>query len=105
MKKASADYPDYVKITLDIEKGIVALGGEYHYDAEQVLLEKNSKQKDIWGGGLDLISQELDTVAMINIRPNRNPHQEIQNEKIKNKFLSLTYKFLKKYAKKPASLF
>lgn|SRR3972149_822847 len=104
IKKASTDYPNYVKITIDIDKELVAIGGEYHADAEKKLLELGAKQKNIWGGGLDLITKELETIAMINVRARLNPHQDIQTPNIKAKFLSLAYKFLKKYAKKPTLL-
>ncbi len=89
---------------MDIENELVIIGGEYHFDAEQELLDKGSKQTNIWGGGLDLITKELNTIAMINIRTRINPHQEIQDDKIKKKFFTIAYKFLKNYAKKPALL-
>jgi len=104
IKKASGDYPNYVKITIDVVKEKVIIGGEYHFDAEQLLLNEGSNQKNIWGGGLDLITKNLETIAMINIRTRINPHQEIQNESIRKIFLTIAYKFLKKYAKKPAFL-
>ena len=40
--KAREEYPEYIKITADLEKRIVAIGGEYHADAEQILI-KNFK--------------------------------------------------------------
>ncbi len=35
--KARGEYRDYIKITIDLSKKIVAIGGEYHADAEEVL--------------------------------------------------------------------
>lgn len=104
IKNASADYPNYVKITIDIEKEIVIIGGEYHFDAEQFLLNQGSGQKNIWGGGLDLITKEMNTIAMLNVRPKINPHQDIQNISIKKNFIKIAYKYLHKYAKKPEIL-
>jgi len=40
----------YIKLAVDIERGILAGGGELHADCEAVLLENGSKQVDIWGG-------------------------------------------------------
>ena len=38
-----------VKYVVDVERGVVAIGGELHADAEQVLLEQGSRQADLWG--------------------------------------------------------
>jgi len=37
----------YIKLAVEIERGILAGGGELHADCEAVLLEKGSKQVDI----------------------------------------------------------
>ena len=104
IKKASEHYPNYIKITIDLANEVVALGGEYHYDAEQVLLKQGSKQADIWGGGLELTSKCLETYAMINVRAKINPSQDICDTSIKKKFLEIAYKFLSNYAAKPPLL-
>lgn len=101
IEKASQEYKTYIKITIDIEREIVAIGGEYHFDAEQELLKSGSKQEAIWGGGLELSSKTLETLAMVNVRANNNPHQDIQNPEIKKKFLEIAYRFLASYANKP----
>lgn len=104
IKKASSDYPNYVKITIDIGNKHVVIGGEYHYDAEQLLLDNGSQQKNIWGGGLELSSRTLETIAMINVQPRKNAHQEIQDLNIKKIFLEIAYKYLSEYADKPTIL-
>lgn len=104
IKQASQHYPNYIKITIDMEKETVALGGEYHFDAEQQLLKLGSKQADIWGGGLELTSKCLETYAMINVRAKINPSQDICDSSIKKHFLEIAYKFLSNYAAKPQIL-
>lgn len=89
LKKASHDYKTYIKITVDIEKKIIAIGGEYHADAEKLLLENGSLQKNIWGGGVDLILKRFETNAMINLRPTQNSSTEILDEKTREKFLKI----------------
>jgi hypothetical protein len=42
-------FEDMVKYVVDIERKVVAVGGELHADAEEVLLESGSHQSDIWG--------------------------------------------------------
>lgn len=39
----------YIKLSVDVEREILAGGGEYHADCEEVLLEDGSRQEDIWG--------------------------------------------------------
>jgi hypothetical protein len=38
----------YIKLAVDVERNILAGGGEYHADCEEVLLENGSRQEDIW---------------------------------------------------------
>jgi len=95
--KASQDYETYIKITIDIEKKVIALGGEYHADAEKLLLESGSKQDDIWGGGINLNTKEFETNAMVNIRAGKNDTIEILDEKIKSVFLQIAKEVLKEY--------
>ncbi len=42
-------FGDMVKYVVDVERGVVALGGELAAGAEQVLLEQGSRQADLWG--------------------------------------------------------
>ncbi len=39
----------YIKLAVDIQRGILAGGGELHADCEQVLLEDGSEQAYVWG--------------------------------------------------------
>lgn len=90
LKKASEDYLDYVKVVIDIENEKMAIGGEWHADAEKILLENGSRQDNIWGGGIDLKNKKVETIALINIRPRlRNDSQEILDQKIKGKFVEI----------------
>ena len=36
-QKALEDYEDYIKVVVDIEKDVLAVGGEYHIDGEEFL--------------------------------------------------------------------
>ncbi|MBI3251751.1 MAG: hypothetical protein HYZ52_00305 [Candidatus Omnitrophica bacterium] len=78
-------FSDMVKFVVDIEKGVVALGGELHSDAEALLLEKGCLQKNLWGGNLypDLPGEgRIVYTSMINIRPSAgNRSMELKDEK------------------------
>lgn len=90
LNKARENYHDYIKITVDFAQEIIALGGEYHADAEKILIEKyGSKQQDIWGGGYNINLDKVETNAIINIRQPINDSTEIINPEIRQKFLEL----------------
>ncbi|MEX0621909.1 MAG: DUF5674 family protein [Candidatus Woykebacteria bacterium] len=96
IKRASEKFETYIKTVIDIEKKICSAGADRHFESEQILLKDGSKQKDIWGGGVDLETEEIDFNAFINIRPNdNNTSNEIQNAKIRDKYKKLTEYFFK----------
>ena len=99
-EKAKKDYLTYIKITMDIEEKRVILGGEYHADAERLLLETGSRQEDIWGGGVNLETGQFETNAIINLRAGENNSAEILDSEKRKKFLLLAQKILKGYVKK-----
>ena len=82
---ASENYPHYIKVVVDIERGILAAGGEWHADAEAVLLENGSKQVDLWGGGVDLITKDIEFTSLINTRPGVSNSQEVLDMTIRRK--------------------
>ncbi len=82
---AKEDYGDYIKFVVDVETWKLAIGGEWHVDAEKVLLENGSRQDNLWGGGINLVSKEIDFKSLINTRPNFNNSQEVIDEKIRHR--------------------
>ncbi len=80
-------YGDYVKVTVDVEKEWVIAGGELHADGEKTLLGKGCKQDNIWGGGINMVDKQIDTTAVLNIRPRLgNDNLEILDSAIRKKF-------------------
>jgi len=87
IKKMAEDFEGFIKVVVDINRGIAAGGGERHFDAEQMLLSEGSKQSDLWGGGLDLETKEIDYNSMINLRPGQdNPSRDILSLEIRKQF-------------------
>ena len=39
----------YIKLAVDVERQVLAGGGELHADCEAILLRDGSKQENIWG--------------------------------------------------------
>ena len=58
----------YVKLAVDLERGILAGGGALHADCEAVLLEDGGRQEDIWGADWVPSAQQVTFESLINIR-------------------------------------
>lgn len=68
----------YIKLAVDIRRGVLAGGGIMHADCEALLLEDGSQQNDVWGADWEPGSRQVIFEALINIRPRQNnPSMEI----------------------------
>ena len=80
---------------VDIERGILAGGAERHVGEEKALLNDGSKQKELWGGGIDHETDDIDYNSVINLRPNQdNPSRDILDKKIRDEFAKIVRKLL-----------
>lgn len=88
----------FVKGVVDIERGIIALGGDWHMDANTVLLSDGSKQENLWGFNIypDKIGGEaIEYDSLINIRPSQNNRtRELQDEGRRNAVRVFVAKFV-----------
>jgi hypothetical protein len=86
-------YVEMVKGVADIERGIIALGGEWHMDANNVLIEDGSKQPNLWGFNVYLKKskeERLEYNSLINIRPNQgNNDMEIESVETRNTIFAI----------------
>jgi hypothetical protein len=86
-------YIEMVKGVADIERDIIALGGEWHVDANQVLIQDGSSQENLWGFNIYVKKNKEDRLeynSLINIRPlQNNRSMEIENENIKQKVFEI----------------
>ena len=62
-------YVGYTKVAVDIDRKVLAAGGEYHIDCEEALLSDGSRQSDLWGGGFRFDHNEVDFMALTNYKP------------------------------------
>uniref|UniRef100_A0A7C4XTF9 Uncharacterized protein n=1 Tax=candidate division WWE3 bacterium TaxID=2053526 RepID=A0A7C4XTF9_UNCKA len=95
-KQACKVYPDYIKTVIDIEKNLLAVGGEFHIDCEDVLIAKHgSKLENLYGGGYRVSTKEVEYMAMSNYKPalNKNTY-EITDTNIRQKIFDLTKEYL-----------
>ncbi|OGL01182.1 MAG: hypothetical protein A3E31_11045 [Candidatus Rokubacteria bacterium RIFCSPHIGHO2_12_FULL_73_22] len=87
-------FGDMVKYVVDVERGVLAIGGELHADAEQVLLERGSRPADLWGANYYPGRGREDCIeytSLINIRPARgNPGMEVADAAVRERIRALT---------------
>lgn len=87
IKQIAEDFNGYIKLVVDVEDEILIGGGKRNFEGEQRLLKDGSKQHNLWGGGLDLETKEIDYNSIINLRPNQdNPSRDILSKEIREKF-------------------
>ena len=98
-KIASQQYGNLVKAVVDVEKEIMAIGGELHADEEVFLTEKeDSKRENTWGiniypekDGEEMI--EIDSI--INIKPFcGNRSRGVEDPIIKEKIIAIVKKLI-----------
>ena len=85
----------YIKLAVDIDRGILAGGGAMHADCESVLLDDGSQQEFIWGADWDPSAQQVTFESLINIRPRQNnSSMEILDANIQAKVVEVTRRLL-----------
>lgn len=71
---AESQFGDMVKAVVDLDRSIMAIGGELHADEEALLLEGGSAQSAMWG--INLYPAEsgdafIEFDSLINVRPSQ----------------------------------
>ncbi len=86
---AKESFGKMFKIVVDINKEILAAGGELHADAMEKLLQDGSQGKNLWGANFYSFKKpekRIEYSALINIRPEQNNREmEIGDKKIRDK--------------------
>lgn len=99
-KLTSRVFSGLVKAVVDIRKEVIVVDAEMHADEEKFLLEKGSKQDDLWGINLypELTEEEfIEFDSMINVRPRLNNFsRSVENKKIQHKIIAIVNKLIKK---------
>jgi len=89
-----------VKAVIDVEKEVMAVDAELHADEEALLLEKGSRQEDLWGINIYPEMPENEQVefdSMINLRPSQgNRTRGVDSPKIRQKIIEIVNKRVKK---------
>ena len=95
---AQKSFGDMVKAVVDIERSIMAIGGELHADEEAVLLEQGSKQENLWGINLYPAESGEDWIefdSMINIRPSQhNQTRSVENPDVRKSIVAVVQQLI-----------
>ena len=96
---AKERFGDLVKVVVDIEQNIMAIGSELHADEEAILLEQGSDQNNLWGINLYPNISDNDWIefdSMINVRPSQNNRSRfVEDEGICKKIIDIVNNLIK----------
>jgi hypothetical protein len=92
-------FGDLVKGVVDIEKEIMAIGGELHADEEAILLSSGSRQENLWGINLYPQKKDEDFIefdSVINLKPSQgNRSRGIENPQIQKRIKEIIERLIK----------
>lgn len=85
----------FIKLAVDVEREILAGGGELHADCEAALLEDGSQQAQVWGADWYPPDREVGFESLINIRPHQqNFTLELQSPELRAKVETIVRRLL-----------
>jgi hypothetical protein len=98
-ESAARSFGTMTKAVVDIEQGVMAIGGQLHADEELFLMEQTgAKRENVWGVNI-LIEEEgtfwVQFDSMINIKPhlgNRSRH--IESEEIQKQIKDVVHNLI-----------
>jgi len=83
----------YVKAVVDVDKAIMAVGGDFHADEEAFLLDHGSSQTNLWGINLyfDMeLPEMVEFDSVINIRSvQNNPSRGVEDPEIRARIMEI----------------
>lgn len=85
----------YIKLAVDVQRGILAGGGAMHADCESALLDDGSLQEDVWGADWNPAEQEVSYESLINIRPRQgNRSLEVSDPELRKRIADIVQELL-----------
>jgi hypothetical protein len=88
-------FGDMVKAVVDVNRRVMAIGGELHSDEEAALLDDGSRQTDLWG--INLYPAEtgdawIEYDSMINVRPAQgNRSRNVEDEALRRRLRDIVH--------------
>ena len=99
LELAREGFGDLVKAAVDVEQGIMAVGGELHADEETFLMEKlASRRENTWGINIYPEKPPADWIefdSMINLKPAMgNRSRGVENPELREKIRGVVGKLV-----------
>jgi hypothetical protein len=96
---AKAAFGELVKAVVDVENEVMVVGGELHSDEEAFLLQRGSKQQNLWGinlyPGKYPNKEWIEFDSIINLRPFLgNKTRGVDNPKVREKIVKVVNKLV-----------
>lgn len=92
---AADQFGDMIKAVVDVERRVMAIGGELHADEEAALMEDGSRQEHLWGINLypaESTEAWIEFDSMINVRPSqRNRSRSVDDESLRARIRSVVH--------------
>lgn len=60
------------KVAVDVERGILAVGGEWHSEGDEMLVQDGSSRLHVWGANIypfNSPEDRIEYISLINIKP------------------------------------
>lgn len=96
---ADAMFGDMVKAVVDLERGLMVIGGEMHSDEETALLDDGSRQEHLWGINLYPAATGDDFIeydSMINVRPRAgNRSRSVEDSAVRAAIVALVARLVR----------
>jgi len=97
-KLAKDQFGDMLKAVVDVQREVLAIGGELHADEESLLLEDGSRPEHLWGINIYPEKPPEDRIefdSMINVRPSQNNRSRgIDNPEIRTRISQIVKKMI-----------
>lgn len=97
---AETQFGDFVKAVVDVEQGIMAIGGDLHADEEGMLLDQGSRQINLWG--INLYPQKptdewIEFDSMINVRPAQsNRSRDVEDPALRGRIMDVVTRLVER---------
>lgn len=96
---AERQFGDMVKAVVDLERGVMAIGGELHSDEESALLEEGARQGNLWGINLYPTRSPAEWIefdSLINVRPSSgNRSRYVESAAVREAVIAIVHRLVK----------
>jgi len=83
------EFGDMAKVVVDIERGILAIGGEWHSEGQDELVKDGSDGRNVWGCNYYAFrdaDKRIEYNSLINIKPTiGHTSMDIEDSDVRNK--------------------